>query len=86
MGRYRKRPVVIDAVQWDGTNLPECIEFLGDTYVGRHTQGSVLKIQTLEGVMNAPTGHWLIRGVAEEHYSCAPVIFAVTYEEAGDEW
>ncbi|MCY1205740.1 hypothetical protein D9M72_172960 [compost metagenome] len=41
-----------------------------------------IEIQTLEGVMRAVPGDWIIRGVAHEIYPCKPAIFATTYEKA----
>lgn len=42
-----------------------------------------IRINTLEGVMRAAPGDWIIRGVKGEFYPCKPDIFAVTYEEVG---
>lgn len=90
--RFRKKPVVIEAVRWDG--------FVGDgtdackqpwpldwptKQFGRHddeTWGSVLVIDTLEGRMMANVGDWIIHGVKGEFYACKPDIFAATYEPA----
>ena len=86
--QYRKRPVVIDAIQWDGTNLQECADFLGDAYGGavaeRHPGGkSQLTVKTLEGQHIADRGDYIIRGVQGEHYPCKPGIFEQTYESVG---
>ena len=79
--RYRKKPVVIDAVQYDGT-FP--LGFLdGDERVAC-VDGS-LAVYTLEGVMRADVGDWIIRGVQGELYPCKPDIFDATYEPAGVE-
>lgn len=90
-GKYRKKPVVVDAIQWTGKNISECVAFLlacdlpDDGYVNGpgigHTPGlGTLDIPTLEGAMTASVGDWLIRGVAREAYPCKPDIFAATYE------
>jgi hypothetical protein len=79
--RYRKRPVVIEAIKWDGTNYDAVIAFLGKDHVER-TMGpgiDALYINTLEGVMRADLGDWIIRGVTE-CYPCKPDIFEITYE------
>ena len=47
-------------------------------------EDGLLKIKTLEGVMTAQRGDWIILGVAGELYPCKPDIFATTYEPAGD--
>jgi hypothetical protein len=82
MARYRKRPVVIDAVQLTNeTPDDEILAFLGDDpfeILGDHE----LVIHTLEGDMRADAGDWLIRGVKGELYPCKPDIFAATYEPA----
>jgi len=90
MPKYRKKPVVIDAVQFNG-NGPSCEEvtqFLGGsqqsqpnhiwkprTYDGGH-------IVTLEGNMEFIPGDWIIKGVKGEFYPCKPDIFAATYDPA----
>ena len=93
--RYRKKPVVIDAIKWTGDNLRAVICFtdgppdtrsshasmMWETYEDLvHREG--LKICTLEGTMNADVGDYIIRGVKGEFYPCKPEIFAATYEPA----
>jgi len=62
--RFRKKPVVVDAVQ--------------------HVGPEPLVIETLEGVMTAQSGDWVITGMKGERYPCKPDIFAATYEPAED--
>lgn len=79
--QFRKRPVVVSAIQWTGENLAEVSAFLGADFAG--ARGDVLLIRTLENPDNpfeAPPGWFLIEGVAAEHYACEPAIFARTYE------
>lgn len=91
--KFRKKPVVIEAVQWKGDNLHEVISFTdGPPDVRSHHAGMMwdkyrdlvekegLKIYTLEGTMKAEVGDWIIRGVQGEFYPCKPDIFAATYE------
>ena len=76
--KYRKKPVIIEAVQWTGDNQSKVIHFAGKSaefFV--HDQ---VFIKTLEGVMCANVGDYIIRGVAGEYYPCNPDIFAATYE------
>lgn len=85
--KYRKRPVVIDAWQWDGENpflsQPEwCAP--GNGMAFDHKEGQV-QIATKEGVMRASPGDWIIRGVQGEFYPCKPDIFAATYEAASEQ-
>ncbi len=77
--QYRKKPVVIHAIQWLGTNLDEILDFVqakGSVY----RSNNILHVETLEGVMTASPKDWIIRGVKGEYYPCKPDIFEVTYE------
>jgi len=89
MAQFRKKPVVVEAVQWTGLNVDTVLRFLctvasvrrkdvaslGGTFVG-----GGLVIETLEGEMTATPGDWIIRGVKGEFYPCKPDIFEATYE------
>lgn len=85
---YRKRPVVIEARQFDGTNGVELVEWMDEsTYPGgiaAHLWGGDvdprITIKTLEGPMIARPGWWVIQGVQGEFYPCDPDIFDLTYE------
>lgn len=80
---FRKKPVVVQAIQFLGYNKDKVTEFLGsDT---DYATGSKIEIATLEGVMTANIGDWVIRGLKGEHYPCKPDIFEKTYEEIKDE-
>lgn len=82
METFRKRPVEVEAVQWDGTaeGARPIIEWIGPA--ARHTDytGPAILVQTLEGSMTARSGDWIIKGVKGEFYPCKPDIFAATYE------
>ena len=85
MAKYRKRPVVIEAVQVSIDNTDEVGDFFGhtkgDRKFGWHTTPQPhWAIVTLEGTMSARVGDWIIRGVAGEFYPCKPDIFEETYE------
>lgn len=91
--KFRKKPVVIEAVQlrWDTWG-----EMCGHAGVGKLVDNKPegfwsdgeghsrigLHIPTLEGLMVATEGDWIIRGVKGELYPCKPDIFAATYEQA----
>lgn len=78
--QYRKKPVVITAVLLDDdVDLKDVMEWCGGT-VADHDDTSVL-IETLEGVMKANKGDYIIRGVKGEFYPCKPDIFEASYEE-----
>jgi len=80
MSRYRKKPVVIEAVQWTGSNLQDVAAIGGGSEYGQDFLGDDLTIKTLEGEMRASPGDWIIRGVKGELYPCKPDIFEATYE------
>jgi len=88
--KYRKKPVVIEAVIWSGDNLREVIDFTGlnesaQSWSWEEYEAVIrvngLKIFTLEGAMLASVGDFIIKGVNGEFYPCKPDIFAKTYEE-----
>ena len=83
MGQYRKKPVVIEAEQY---LLGEVIraKWLFDAMESGivFSDADGLKIKTLEGVMSASVGDWIVKGVKGEIYACKPDIFAATYEAA----
>ena len=81
--KYRKRPVVIEAIQYAGkSNCRECHEFLGYEHHASECGGVEILIETLEGTMTASVGDWIIKGIKGEFYPCKPDIFAATYEPA----
>jgi hypothetical protein len=85
--QYRKKPVVIEAMQWDGTAqaatpIVDWILSSGDRSA-RFRNGVddvCIAIDTLEGTMFASPGDFVIRGVQGEFYPCKPDIFEATYE------
>lgn len=79
MRLYRKRPVVVETVQWLGDNLEEIVRFAGDD-VFWNVDEQALFVGTLEGVMRATQGDYIIKGVDGEFYACKPQIFLATYE------
>lgn len=79
--QYRKKPVIIHAVQWlPGVSLPgvETGIFLVDQLGGPDTPAAI--VETLEGRMMVRPGDMVITGVAGERYPCKPEIFEATYE------
>ena len=90
--RFRKKPVVIEAMQFDGTvesanRVLGWIGTNGGTAYRRHpnmiSQG--IAVETLEGDMGASPGDWIIRGVQGEFYPCKSDIFEATYERVDDD-
>lgn len=86
--KFRKKPVVVEAIQWTGTNRVEVARFIHgdnlDLLYNLLLPGHLIMIQTLEGAMSAPPGDWIIRGVAGEFYPCKPDIFTATYEAVNE--
>lgn len=86
--KYRKKPVEIDAIQWNGENAGELMEFCGEDNIGfaciKEPNGItywLCQILTLEGVMKANIGDYIIKGVRGEFYPCKEDIFIETYEK-----
>ena len=91
--QYRKKPVVISAIEWTGKNLLDVTRFIENKHdidssnpnfelycdiVSDHG----LAINTLEGAMSASIGDYIIKGVNGEFYPCKPDIFLKTYDKA----
>jgi len=83
MGKFRKKPVIIEAIQFTGDNISELVYWVDKKQLpcGDNTQ---LIITTLEGDMSASVGDYIIKGVKGEFYLCKPDIFELTYEEVID--
>ena len=100
MAKYRKLPVVIEAVQLRWDTWREICEFVSNEYFdggcyldedgntieeeGKTSNRIGLKIKTLEGEMLATAGDYIIKGVNGEFYPCKPDIFEKTYEVVED--
>jgi hypothetical protein len=76
--KFRKKPVVIEALQFTG-NFDEIEAFVGGDAELRDGE---LIVATLEGPLRASDHDWIIKGVKGEFYPCKPDIFAATYEAA----
>ncbi len=80
--KFRKKPVVIEAIQWTGKNGGEVAQFISGcphTYT-YDKKGAAIYLDTLEGGHYASIGDWIIKGVKGEFYPCKPDIFEQTYE------
>jgi len=88
--KYRKKPVIVEAIQWSGTNLEEIKAFVGEDLVyeicdtaweaGKGVPHVRMQIHTLEGIHICKTGDYIIKGVKGEFYPCKPDIFVQIYE------
>ena len=95
MNKYRKKPIVIEAIQLQNNynSKKKCIEFMGqhvsESYMSKIkfeeyveiVKNNGMKIQTLEGEMTASINDYIIKGVKGEFYPCKPDIFEQTYEK-----
>jgi hypothetical protein len=90
--QYRKKPVIIEAIQWVGNNPGDVEQFcegkltydICDTayQVGKGVPVVMnMRIETLEGIMEVSKGDYVIKDVKGEFYPCKPDIFEQTYEE-----
>ena len=84
--KYKKKPVEIEAIKF--TDSPENIEILhifmdiDDLNINRtDVDNAKLEINTLEGIMEASIGDYIIKGVKGEFYPCREDIFKLTYEK-----
>lgn len=82
MALYKTRPCVIEAIQWTGLNLEEVKDFVGESleYDIIDTTVVSIRIKTLEGVMYASVGDYIIKGLRGEFYPCKPDVFNQKYE------
>jgi hypothetical protein len=95
MIKYRKKPVIVEAVQLSDKNIFEVVSFIEgkkpdiksnmaadkwDSYERGVLANKRILIETLEGDMFASMGDYVIKGVQGEFYPCKPDIFAATYE------
>ena len=91
MAKYRKKPVVIEAVQllWENWVAVCDLAKVGKLSDGK-PEGLIdgekiqLQIPTLEGLMTADENDWIIKGIKGEIYPCKPDIFEATYEKVED--
>lgn len=92
MAKYRKKPVVIEAIQWTGKNDAEIESFVRDALEGygdnlvayrpmsEQYKSKLMYIRTLEGIMTASVDDYIVKGIQGEFYPCKPDVFKKTYE------
>lgn len=81
MAKYRKKPVVIEAFELTTENFNTVLEWCGgEAFTPDRLKDVAIDIKTLEGVMRANLGDYIIKGVQGEFYPCKPDIFKATYE------
>lgn len=88
--KYKKKPIVIEAVQWFGDveSTQEVMDFIGElSTIPDNRQIWIderIRIKTLEGTMTASIGDYIIKGAKGEFYPCKPDVFEMTYEEVDE--
>jgi hypothetical protein len=89
MSKYKKKPVVVEAIEWTGTNLGSVWLFMGEPPTGitvvPDQKDLLLKMPTLEDIMTARPGDFIIRGIKGEFYPCKPEIFRESYDMVNDD-
>jgi hypothetical protein len=78
MAKFRKKPVVIEAIQWNGPSDNAALREFAGHWVNLGDEDNI--ITTLEGSMRISRGDWIIKGVKGEFYPCKPDIFEATYD------
>lgn len=83
MGKYRKKPVLIEAVQFKGNLIAVDPEGVCRCLVLERLESGEGKphVHTIEGALHVSPDDWIITGIKGERYPCKPDIFEATYEE-----
>ncbi|MEM7283862.1 MAG: hypothetical protein AAF438_19780 [Pseudomonadota bacterium] len=82
VNRWRKKPVEIEALQFDGTNEAEILDWCPAAEI-RVKNGNAIYVKSREGVVRANPGDMVMKGVRGEFYVCEQDIFDETYEFVG---
>lgn len=88
--KFTKKPVTIEAIQWDGSNYEEVLKFIHGNDIETSKlvnlivntvsyEHKTIRIDTLEGAMTASKNDWIIKGISGEYYPCKPEIFEASY-------
>lgn len=79
--KYIKKPIIIEAIQYDGKNIEEVCDFIdSDVRIIYTKDFKKIEIPTLEGNMQAIPSDFIIKGINGEYYPCKEEIFNKTYE------
>lgn len=79
VGKYRKRPMVVEAIQLERGNFEEAAEWSGSELLS-DGHGQLLMVPTIHGQVVARQGDWVIRGTQGEAYPVTADVFAQIYE------
>ena len=80
VGKYRKKPVVIEAIQYTKDNIHDILAFVGNDKMYYNPKDNEFYIRTLEGDHRLSVNDWVIKGIKGEFYPCKPDVFEKTYE------
>ncbi len=78
MGKFRKKPTIVEAIQWNGKNIDEVLAFLGTQTYGEFA-GQVL-VANPKAILMATIGDWIVKDGDGEFHPCNPIDFEKTYE------
>lgn len=86
MQKFVKKPVVVEAIQYNGLNITEIESFVGAklSTIMSSVEDTQLIIPTLEGDMKVSKGDYVIKGIKGEFYPCKPDVFKSTYNVVED--
>ena len=86
MQKFVKKPVIVEAIQYNGINITEVEDFIGAKLpsVWLYVEDTQLLIPTLEGDMKVSKGDYIIKGIKGEFYPCKPDVFKNTYNVVED--
>ena len=86
MQKFVKKPVIVEAIQYNGINITEVEDFIGAKLpsVWLYVEDTQLLIPTLEGDMKVSKGDYVIKGIKGEFYPCKPDVFEKTYDVVED--
>jgi hypothetical protein len=82
--KYRKKPIEIEAIQFLPTNVQEVAAWCGASIGDQKTGANSLYVHTLEGIMKATYGDYIIKGIKGEFYPCRADIFEASYDQADE--
>lgn len=83
--RFRKKPVVVEAVQWTGRNIGEIYDFTNKQFRSTASSGALVFDELHDTWVTIHLGHWVIKGVKGEFYPCDDEVLQKTYELVPEE-
>lgn len=89
--KYKSKPVVIEAMKLTRKYADVCVAFIGIMNIESYNLGEFkedpcyIQIKTLEGIIKANEGDWIIRDTEGEFYPCKDVVFKKKYEPVGED-